>query len=206
MTNSAYGLVHSPDASLEKITRSISTEPSCTTADRSRLLLPCNTPSIASTVSCTAPFLARQRLVPCRRCSQCIYARRNHWVYRMMHEYSKWPRSWMVTLTARRAEYFTYHDIQKWLKRVRSNSSCSLKYVCTEEFGSINGRRHFHLIIFADANLKQRHLRGTYIAGISEAKLITSTPGRAMRYVAKYILKENSRVYASNSIGKVRKT
>lgn len=138
------------------------------------------------------------------------------WVSRAQIEISVFDKTWFVTLTFRQVPDYPYKEIQKWLKKIRKDYQGKLKYLCTTEHGTLNGRLHYHLLVHGDTSLTQRIVRSNWSHGISEAKLVMSSPVqaaitdqsesatnslKAARYVCKYIMKENQKIRASQHYG-----
>lgn len=203
MTPSASGMALSKEPVQQTATETLSsTRQNYTEHGHSRPHQQWYTPSGDSGLACLAPIMQYGQYRRCRKCYKCISAKRWSWVYRMIEESEKWPRLWMITLTYSGKIEPQYSDIQKWIRSVRKTSHEKFSYVVTEEHGAINRRFHYHLIVYCNATLKQRHLRSRYKNGISEAKLVPKEhTNRAIKYVAQYLLKQNRRVRASNNIG-----
>lgn len=138
------------------------------------------------------------------------------WVSRAQIEISTFSKTWFVTLTFRTVPEEPYKEIQKWLKKIRKDYKGKLKYLCTTEHGSVNGRLHYHLLVHGEQTLTQRIVRSNWSHGISEAKLVTKSPVqsaaqhdlqtatnslKAARYVCKYIMKDNQKIRASQHYG-----
>lgn len=102
----------------------------------------------------------------CRKCDECIAARRHQWVSRGMAELACWPHALSVTLTyddstqenRDAAAMFAYGDVRAFLQRLRAainrlQPGGRLRFICAGEQGSRNGRCHWHLIIYSDVDL-----------------------------------------------------
>lgn len=96
-------------------------------------------------------------LVPCRGCLQCRIKHSKEWAIRCVHEAQSHEANSFITLTfdeptlgerpvptsLRRADY------QLFLKRLRKQlPGVRLKYYFAGEYGELNGRPHYHAIIF----------------------------------------------------------
>lgn len=92
-------------------------------------------------------------LLPCGKCLNCSFDRSRDWAVRSYHE----------SITSRQAEFITltYNDehlpennwcdkteIPKFMKRFRKNIGANCKYLGVQEYGSKNGRAHYHIILF----------------------------------------------------------
>lgn len=170
-------------------------------------------------------------LTACRQCHGCARHRSRLWSARAKSELARAARSWFVTLTVcpeRRAliDYaiakargrgrpalegdalmLAQHDIiskeiTRYLKRVRSRSNASLKYLLVLEAHK-DGYPHYHLLIHEVTNVpvRWRDLAEAWSWGFVTAKLVADGP-QVARYVAKYISKTlRARVRASLAYG-----
>lgn len=153
--------------------------------------------------------------ISCRKCDFCKWVKMKDWVSRALVEIKTFDKTWFVTLTFRHVPEKPYPEIQKWLKKIRKDYHGKLKYLCTTEHGSLNGRLHYHLLVHGDQSLTKAIVRSNWSNGISEAKLVARTPVqnaegtqststselKAARYVCKYIMKENQKIRASQHYG-----
>lgn len=107
--------------------------------------------------------------VPCGKCIECLKDRQNSWKIRLVEESRDHLYCYFFTLTYRnetalKIDYgktfytFRKQDIQKWLKRSRTNLSRTLKrditlrYFICSEYGPNTGRGHFHGLFFSDVS------------------------------------------------------
>jgi len=139
--------------------------------------------------------------VPCGKCPDCKFRRVNEWVFRLMEEDKVSSSSHFVTLTydttsvpisANGFMTLCKKDVQDYMKRLRKLCPLSkLKYYFAGEYGSQNGRPHYHAIIFncPDTALffAAWHLNGTPLGGIH----VGSVSGDSIAYTMKYIDKDN---------------
>lgn len=105
--------------------------------------------------------------VSCRKCANCVTARRNALVGRLLAEQHSALWSGVVTLTYGQSDAYdwargrelsewkafnlTYSDVQIWLKRLRNAMPGSdLRYFVAGEYGAEKGRAHWHCAVFAD--------------------------------------------------------
>lgn len=151
--------------------------------------------------------------VPCRKCKECMRRRRWKWYFKAITEIDTWPRTWFITLTFSTIPEDPYKEIQKWLKRVRKKHKKPIKYLCTTEYGSENGRLHYHLLVHCEESLKRRDVESPWSQGFSKAKLASKQNVRdavtkrrphnkAVSYVTKYLLKQTQKLRASQHYGK----
>jgi len=95
--------------------------------------------------------------VACGKCPSCKIRRVNSWVFRLQEEDKVSSSAYFITLT-----YDTYHvpitnsgfmtlskrDFQLFMKRLRKLSDNKLRYYAVGEYGTINWRPHYHVILF----------------------------------------------------------
>lgn len=94
--------------------------------------------------------------VACQKCSQCSFNRRKDLAGRNIAESKFSVASWTMTLTYGRDEddnvdhlraaVLTYSDVQSFLKLLRWHGY-RFSYTVSGEFGSLEGRAHWHLVI-----------------------------------------------------------
>lgn len=160
--------------------------------------------------------------VPCRKCPQCLRAKQYLWQSRAIAEVIKAPRTWFCTFTVapehrvrfavmarRRAGEENFSTISaeigkaytKFLKRLRKNSGCRLRYLVVIEEHK-NGYPHLHALIHeVDDPISKRQIQAEWPYGFSTVKLVDTGAGSA-RYVCKYINKSAmARVRASQRYG-----
>jgi len=103
----------------------------------------------------------------------------------------------------RAIERQTSAEVTRWLKRVRKNSSASLRYLLVSEAHS-DGFPHYHLLVHQtdDMAVTKRQLQLAWRTGFSNCKLISNWDAKATGYVCKYLSKTAStRVRASQKYG-----
>lgn len=176
----------------------------------------CKTPTIRNANTAHRSYGA------CGKCEDCQRRRRAQWIGRLTLEHV-----WQVhhhgnecaiflTLTYNQEsltdESLTKRDLELFWKRFRTNTRKSVRYFCSGEYGSVNGRKHWHCLVWGP-NLRStitRTLRpystGTspkletldLTAQFTEAwqngfvQLSTVNPQR-IAYAAKYATKRNSK-------------
>lgn len=93
--------------------------------------------------------------VRCGRCDACVANRKQDWTGKCMGEALTSGSVSFVTLTyAKDPEgLFVYEDVQNYLKRLRiwlwrKAGRNSVRYFAVGENGSLNGRVHWHLVLF----------------------------------------------------------
>jgi len=146
--------------------------------------------------------IAEIGFVACRECWQCRETTVDDWVGRNIAESRTAKAAFVVTLTYGqdrttgdidhiRAAVLTYSDVQKYLKRLRTNGYPP-RYFVVGEYGSMKGRAHWHIILYFQDNVPEHKLRENFMEkhwphGWSYWD--KSTP-EAVRYACKYLLKD----------------
>lgn len=163
---------------------------------------------------------------PCRKCEKCITFRRLRWKQRSENELRKSPRSWFVTLTfsdlhlsgirlaahadtkndfEKALEVAAYKHVQRYLKRVRKAGKTRFRYFAVFEYGSLNGRGHYHLFIHevpGEKPVLKRTLNDQWRSFV-DASLVWIDDPWVSSYVCKYLTKSAvTRPRASQGYGK----
>ena len=88
--------------------------------------------------------------LPCGRCIECLNRYSNEWALRCAIEQQHSDRTCFITLTYSDApNSVSKRDFQLFLKRLRRRLEPTLiRYFGCGEYGEINGRPHYHLLIF----------------------------------------------------------
>lgn len=123
----------------------------------------------------------------CRKCPACLRLRSQEWTARAKHEWFSHERCWWITLTFRGSVPKFYEEVQKWLKRVRSSSNLSIRYLVSEETGERRNRLHWHVLLFSSKSVTKRCLTSRWKHGFSKC-VLARTVG-VLRYVSKYASK-----------------
>lgn len=157
--------------------------------------------ALTRSFECLRPSDFRGVQVRCNRCRHCLALK--SWIKALRIEleaHGHAGRVWLCTLTFRAPPVGdAYSEVQKWLKRVRKHAvSGSVRYTCVSEFGSRNGRFHYHLVLYCQDDLKWRDL-DHWSLGHAHFKLVTGY--YASRYIAKYLSKGHGKVRSSNKLG-----
>lgn len=146
--------------------------------------------------------------VPCGHCVECMQDKANEWSYRVMREFDHCGRvGCVLTLT-----YDNNHlpadgcvsrrDLQLFLKRLRKYiQPIKVKYFGCGEYGTDNGRPHYHLVIigwqpvdlfFVKKSKKNTHLyRSPTIDKIWQQGIagVAQVTAESVKYSAKYLQK-----------------
>lgn len=158
--------------------------------------------------------------IPCGKCIECRMSYAKMWATRCMLEAREWENNEMLTLTydeqhipktqgidvktgeLKEVQTLKKKDVQDFLKRLRKAFKGPIRYFMCGEYGTKNGRPHYHLIVY---NLKVEDKRKQ---GINEKGHETFTSpkiekiwgkGRidlqpvtyeSCEYVARYVLKK----------------
>lgn len=118
---------------------------------------------------CSEPITTNGVTFACRKCNQCITARKNDWVARCMAEKATTKQTIVIDLTYRNkedgekpdgAKAFNYRHIQLFLKALREEyhrhykaPRNEVRYIIAGERGSKRDRVHWHLVLFAEKPL-----------------------------------------------------
>lgn len=138
----------------------------------------------------------------CRHCSVCQELDAWSWENRFRIE-ALGTKTFFATWTLRpRGKHWvptrdnTWPDIQKALKRMRSNGH-DFRYFCAPEFGDTKGRHHYHLL-FHGNGLTARAVRNHWKQGYTHARVARQGDGS---YIGKYAAKQPGRKCASLRYG-----
>lgn len=157
----------------------------------------------------------RSIIVSCGRCPACAKNWRNQLAQRARYEYLAHTDCCMVELTVdddHLEEVFPNLEVdhayfQKFMKRLRITLerhygfTGRIKYLVGAEYGELNGRPHFHLIIYGwkphDLRFLKRSkkkvelFRSDFLASIWKAGFVTvsNVTEKSAPYVAKYVAK-----------------
>ena len=107
--------------------------------------------------------IADKGFVACRQCWQCREHKVDDWVGRNIAESQTAKAASVVSLTYGRdrstgdvdhmqAAVLTYSDVQKMLKHLRVDGY-PVRYFVAGEYGSRNGRAHWHVILYWQGNV-----------------------------------------------------
>lgn len=114
---------------------------------------------------CSEPPTIDGNTFACRRCNDCIKARKNDWVARCMAEKAMSGEAIAIEFTYRNnpdgsepdaAKAFRYEDVKAFFRRLREayfrkyKARGEIRFICAGERGSQKGRVHWHLVMFAD--------------------------------------------------------
>lgn len=137
--------------------------------------------------------------VPCGKCPACLSRAQQQWQFRIEQEVldPAVVSALFVTLTYA-PKYLPIdkcvnkEDVQKYLKRLRKNleryiPSPRLRYYACGEYGELNFRPHYHLILTFTRSIDWKIIEQSWGKGIVD--IAPFTPARA-GYVAKYSLKQ----------------
>lgn len=99
-------------------------------------------------------WINKQRMhVPCGKCVECIVNKSKEWAFRITLESKLYDKNCMITLTYNENNLATpsleRRDVQLFLKRLRKKiNNDKIRYFGCGEYGSLHGRKHWHIIIF----------------------------------------------------------
>jgi len=155
---------------------------------------------------CTSPVKIQRKYrdmdvhVSCRRCHQCILARKRHWIGRFLAEEANSQDVWFVTLTYGGgydnddAYWINYSHAQLFFKKLRK-AGHKFKYVIVGEHGTEAERAHFHLLLFwhsdpPDVEMNINYQWDVWDHGHSYIEKPRSKQGCAV-YLMDYLNKDN---------------
>ena len=156
--------------------------------------------------------------VPCKKCLECRYKRALRWSARLLKETNEWYRASIVTLTYDNNNLpsdglIDYSHIQHFITSLRNSTrfrdattgkrtTKPLKYFAMCEYGTKNGRPHYHIILygydFDDAIYSRRlstkktpqyvssTLNSLWDRGIATVGKFSASNKSAARYVCNY--------------------
>ena len=131
---------------------------------------------------------------PCGKCYTCLQKRISHWSYRLVQEGKRCSSAYFLTLTyapehlPRTKNGFRTIEksaVQKFLKRLRKQSTTKIKYFAVGEYGTINKRPHYHLIIF---NAEPEKIDKAWTLGTTYYGTVANA---SIGYVLKYMCKKS---------------
>lgn len=148
---------------------------------------------------------------PCGKCIGCQQSRQRAWALRITHEAQINPPSCFITLTYNEPCYPSLNpqDFKAFIRRVVAAYGPT-RYFMAGEYGSLNGRPHFHSILFGRDFARSYPVSGsgeaTVYASPDLSRLwphgfssISGVTLQSARYVAKYTVK-TARTSASHSL------
>jgi len=134
--------------------------------------------------------------VPCGKCIPCLMNKRGEWSFRLQQEHRVSKSAHFVTLTIdekhlRTDNSLEKRDLQLYLKRLRKkDETVRIRYYAVGEYGTKNGRPHYHIILF---NSNERDIRMSWTDSKGQAiglvHVGTVTPA-SVAYVTKYIIQK----------------
>lgn len=143
-------------------------------------------------------------MVPCGRCIACRLNKARAWSIRIMHEVKVSKISCFVTLTYNdenlpKNKTLSVEDCQKFMKRLRKNTKCKVRYFLGGEYGEQKQRPHYHVILFGISKDFRAEIERSW--GLGHVTVDDVTTERAL-YVAKYTTKKLSGPEVSKYAGR----
>lgn len=114
-------------------------------------------PFIPGPIDCsldpTSAITSSRMFLDCGRCIGCKYRKSLEWKIRCVHESGSHERNSFLTLTYRPKDLpkhgsLVSSHVQNFLKRLRYHIGCKVRYFYCGEYGSVNLRPHYHMILF----------------------------------------------------------
>lgn len=144
--------------------------------------------------------------LPCGQCIGCRLEKSRQWAVRCVHEASLWPVNSFVTLTYDDAHLpadgsLDKSEFQRFMKRLRKRRK-RVRYFHCGEYGDVNGRPHYHALLFnvgfpdrvpwreakgKSVSYRSGELESTWGLGHCEVGEVTF---ESAAYVARYVVKK----------------
>lgn len=142
----------------------------------------------------TRKFRATEVTFACRKCNDCVSARRAEYIGRGMMERATAQHCYVFALTysdekeeyRNAAQFFNYSHVRAFIHRLNSalhrlNASSGVRFMAAGEQGDITNRCHWHVVLFSPVDLLtvgtfQRVLNGKKVF-VTEKKLLLSRIG-----------------------------
>lgn len=144
---------------------------------------------------CTNPnYFSGHGFAPCGKCQGCRIAKKKEWSDRLQIESRYHQFNYFVTLTYAEEHYpedgcVSRDDLKLYCKRLAYYCGSMPQYFACGEYGSESARAHYHLAIFADADIFNYIMAAWDKGRISVEHL---TPGRC-KYICGYVVKKMTR-------------
>lgn len=165
--------------------------------------------------------------VPCGKCPACLQNRRNEWSFRLNEESKVSSSAFFITLTYNDDNVpgeLSKRDLNLFLKRLRAYSvksdtkllkdkknvlnrlemTSTIKYYAIGEYGELNNRPHYHIIIFnlpLDIELEKIWKKGFIKVGNVESASIHYVTGYVMKRYDNYREKQVPFAVMSKGLG-----
>lgn len=175
--------------------------------------IPARQDGLGGVVKLWPPIGTATLSLPCGSCVGCRTSRALDWARRCVHEASLYRHNSFLTLTYDDAHlpsggHLVRRDLQLFIKRLRSaalrvgspvltDKSQGIRFFGSGEYGEINGRPHYHVLLFncgfADAVVCGKHLfTSVFLSSLWPLGLAKfgSVTARSANYVAQYSLKK----------------
>lgn len=145
--------------------------------------------------------------IPCGQCVGCRLERSRQWAMRCVHEKRMHADNCFVTLTYDNDHLpgfgtLVKRDLQLFMKRLRKEKGDGIRFYACGEYGDINKRPHYHVILFnLDFNDKKeigRNRRGDRYYNSDDLRriwglgnvLLGDVTFDSCAYVARYVMKK----------------
>lgn len=144
--------------------------------------------------------------LPCGRCNGCLQDRKEQWALRCYHESQMHEYNSFITLTYSNEHLPDDYSVsvpvfQNFMKRLRKNLACRIRFFGCGEYGDADQRPHYHALIFGycfpDRQLFKRSPTGDLYTSEQLTKAWPfghSTVGNvdygSAKYVAGYVMKK----------------
>lgn len=143
-------------------------------------------------MQCLKPVVVKGQAVACGQCIACRVNRTDEWATRILHEARLHCQNVFVTFTYNahflpKPPSISKRELQTFFKRLRKAiSPRKILYFACGEYGEIDGRPHYHAIIFGMDKTETKIFMDTWQKGFVYTGDVNM---KTARYCAKYIQK-----------------
>lgn len=137
-------------------------------------------------------------LIPCGECYYCKKLYRSQWANRLYTESLYYDRTYFITLTYNyNPTFLKRNDLRLFILRLYTHFNrlygSQIKYFASGEYGSLNGRPHYHLIVYGLPELQIDDLKNCdEIRSLWNKGIVQVVPAEygSFNYVAGYTAKK----------------
>ncbi|AXH76776.1 MAG: replication initiator protein [Microviridae sp.] len=102
--------------------------------------------------------------IKCGQCIGCKLENSRVWAMRAVHETKLYKRNCFITLTYDEENLphrgqLNYDDFQQFMKRLRKKYGENIRFYMCGEYGTLNGRPHYHAILFNHDWTDKKHFK-----------------------------------------------
>jgi len=136
----------------------------------------------------------KKHIVACGKCLACVSTKRIDWIFRLGQEHKASKGALFITLTYHPKfcpDQLEKRHLQLFMKRLRKRLPKRLRYFAVGEYGTNNGRPHYHVILFNVDNADQEYIRKSWAAKDGEPYgliHIGTVTAASIAYCTKYVI------------------